>query len=520
MKRFRWAAVAASVVGVAASAERCSAQLPAVPAVPGVTAPIVPPVVAAPAAPAAAPRVGIFQRMKTNFSTCLRGLMDTPFGQLLNNATKPLSALTGGVVPTLAGKPTAEETKQPGAAGAAATGKKDAAEVPKRLEDVKFLGTLDCRYYPDASKALADGLRTDPNECVRYAAALALGRGCCCTKITIAALEASVSGFDKDGNPAERSPRVRFAAAIALEKCLACYTPTPIDPDPACVEEKPVIGGEKPKVGEQPKTGTGGTDPTPPKQPDPAGEVRRLNTPPTPKQVARALETLEAFQDEVLVAQAAYGTGAVPPPSSGAKGVFTLWQAAAVEPAQPVQTMQAMHTMQPTLRAPAAVMPATTQQAARPAPKTTAPPPTMTPPTTASAAPRPKFQPADNVGAAAIITPAVATSGTGNAEADAKAVEAVCVRLLRGATAADQHAAVRELVKYDWKQHPIVASALVAGAKGAFADEVRVDCIRHLTHHQMAHKDVLAGLADLGDASKWVKDEAAAAQHRLTAMMK
>lgn len=503
MKRFRWAAVAASVVGLAATTERCSAQLPAVPAVPGVTVPVVPPVAAVPAAPAAAPRVGIFARMKTGFSTCLRDLMSTPFGQLLNNATKPLSALTGGVIPTLAGKPTAEETKQPGAAGAAATGKKDAAEVPKRLEDVKFLGTLDCRYYPDASKALADALRTDPNECVRYAAAVALGRGCCCTKVTIAALEASVSGFDKDGNPGERSPRVRFAAAVALERCLACYTPTPIDPDPACVEEKPVITGEKPKVGEQPKQ----PDPNPPKQPDPANEVRRLNTPPTPQQVTRARETLSAFQDEVLVAQAAYGTGAVPP-QSGSTGVFTLWQAAAVEP---------VPSSQPVLRAPA-VMPAAAQQAARQPQRVVAPPPTTMPTDTASAAPRPKFQPGDNAGAAAIITPAVATSGP--AEADAKAVEAVCVRMLRGATAADQHAAIRELVRYDWKQHPIVASALVAGAKGQYPDEVRVDCIRHLTHYQMAHKDVIAGLADLGDASKWVKDEAAAAQHRLAAMMK
>lgn len=52
---------------------------------------------------------------------------------------------------------------------------------------------------------------------------MALGSGCCCTKKTIAGLTHCVSGESKDGNPPERSERVREAAMAALEHCLSCY---------------------------------------------------------------------------------------------------------------------------------------------------------------------------------------------------------------------------------------------------------------------------------------------------------
>ena len=74
---------------------------------------------------------------------------------------------------------------KPGVAGAAAEGKKDAAEAKARQMDVRYLGTLDCRYYPAAAKGLSDALRTDPSECVRFEAAQALSRGCCCNKTTL-----------------------------------------------------------------------------------------------------------------------------------------------------------------------------------------------------------------------------------------------------------------------------------------------------------------------------------------------
>jgi hypothetical protein len=52
---------------------------------------------------------------------------------------------------------------------------------------------------------------------------MALGSGCCCTKKTIAGLTHCVSGEGKDGNPPERSMRVKVAAMEALEHCLSCF---------------------------------------------------------------------------------------------------------------------------------------------------------------------------------------------------------------------------------------------------------------------------------------------------------
>jgi hypothetical protein len=51
-------------------------------------------------------------------------------------------------------------------------------------------------------------------------AALALGRGCCCTKSTVEALRIAASGSSRDGNPGERCARVRWAALDGLQNCL------------------------------------------------------------------------------------------------------------------------------------------------------------------------------------------------------------------------------------------------------------------------------------------------------------
>ena len=66
-------------------------------------------------------------------------------------------------------------------------------------------------------------LRFDPNECVRYEAALALLRGCCCNKPIMNALKHSANGSDKDGFPPEHSCRVRETAAEALAHCTEVY---------------------------------------------------------------------------------------------------------------------------------------------------------------------------------------------------------------------------------------------------------------------------------------------------------
>src|SRR5262249_6555092 len=78
-----------------------------------------------------------------------------------------------------------------------------------------------CNYWPEARAALINGLRNDPNECVRYEAALALLRGCCCSKKIMDHLKHSANGDDKDGFPGENSWRVREAASEALARCAA-----------------------------------------------------------------------------------------------------------------------------------------------------------------------------------------------------------------------------------------------------------------------------------------------------------
>jgi len=99
--------------------------------------------------------------------------------------------------------------------------KADEAQAKARRAAIKYLGTVDCHYFPEAEKALIGGLLNDRNECVRLEAALALGHGCCCTKKTIEALQVTVSGSNKLGNPGETSERVKAAAFAALQRCLA-----------------------------------------------------------------------------------------------------------------------------------------------------------------------------------------------------------------------------------------------------------------------------------------------------------
>jgi hypothetical protein len=162
---------------------------------------------------------------KPQLAECKRKFCASPVGQLLNNSLKPVSALTGGLIGgcCLTG-PSPGDLAKPGPEGAAAKIQLDEAEAKARRAAVRYLGTVDCHYWPDvAEPALIGALRADRSECVRLEAALALGRGCCCTKRTIAALELTVNGSDRDGNFAETSERVRAAAAAALAHCLSCF---------------------------------------------------------------------------------------------------------------------------------------------------------------------------------------------------------------------------------------------------------------------------------------------------------
>src|SRR3954462_8995349 len=177
--------------------------------------------------PAAPGPVTFWQKLglgKDQKEFCKRKLCETPLGQLINNSKAPLTALSGGLIPPFCPlTPSMADLADPGAVGAASAIMLDEAGAQKRRAPARYLGTVDCHYWPEAEDALVASLRGDRNECVRWEAAMALGSGCCCTKKTIEALTIVVSCSDRDGAPKETSWRVHAAAAAALDHCLACF---------------------------------------------------------------------------------------------------------------------------------------------------------------------------------------------------------------------------------------------------------------------------------------------------------
>lgn len=181
---------------------------------------------------------------------CHRKCCRTQIGQLWSSMLAPARAFSGGLIPEWCPSvPTAEDLARmkPGevspAEAAAAKIKADEAGAKARRAAVKFLGTVDCHYYPEAELALIAALRADRNECVRLEAAYVLGRGCCCTKRTIEALNIVITGSDKDGNPSETSERVKICAMESIQNCMgrgvAFPTPEPPEAPPAAPPELP-----------------------------------------------------------------------------------------------------------------------------------------------------------------------------------------------------------------------------------------------------------------------------------------
>ena len=166
-------------------------------------------------------------------------------GMFVNSMLMPAGAATGGllgpVCPPPPGTPGApanpEDLKKPAASpeGAAARIKAEEAQAKAKVAALEYLGTVDCRYYPEAEAGLIAGLRAEKNECVRLAAAKALANGCCCSPKVVKALTIAVSCSTADGFPAEASELVRTYAYVALERCLR-----------RCVEEEPELPPEPP----------------------------------------------------------------------------------------------------------------------------------------------------------------------------------------------------------------------------------------------------------------------------------
>lgn len=187
--------------------------------------------VAAPSFPTTAPAAPAAPTVWGSMTTCCTGIKTAicngPLGTLLKNALKPLCALTGNNGPL---PPSAAAQNAPGAAGAAAKIQADQAAAKQRVLAVRFLGTVDCHWYPEAEAGLVAALRADKSECVRFEAAKSLARGCCCTKTTIEALSICVEGSEKDGNPSENSLRVQLVALEGLQRCVTSYRGEALEP--------------------------------------------------------------------------------------------------------------------------------------------------------------------------------------------------------------------------------------------------------------------------------------------------
>lgn len=169
-----------------------------------------------------------------NLKKCHCCFCGSKLGHMCDSLITPFRVVSGGIVPPLCCHvPTCEELAcmNPDncslAEIVAAKIRRGEADACKRRAAVRFLGSVDCQYYHEAEEALIAHLRADQNECVRLEAAHVLGNGCCCTPRTLAALQIAVAGTAADGNPPEKSDRVKAAAMDALQSCLSCYAGTP-----------------------------------------------------------------------------------------------------------------------------------------------------------------------------------------------------------------------------------------------------------------------------------------------------
>jgi hypothetical protein len=330
-------ALLAGLVGGARG--QVAAPAAAVPAVPVAAAPVA----AAPAAaaPAAAPsNLWTFLcPSPEQKAACKAKFCASTFGQLISNSMLPLGAFTGGVIPNCCPQfPAADLAKPPDSAeGAAARVQQDTAAAKARRAAVRYLGTVDCNYWPEAQDALINSLRADRNECVRLEAALALSRGCCCTVATLKALILTVTSRRDDGNPAECSPRVKAAAAVALQHCLGCYTEVvpapPVKPVVPVVPVKPAPADLLPPPRPEPKPETSARsrkDRATAPAAEPAGYYERLRQASMPQLLQEARSALRQMQvpiAPVAASASAAGTRApisVESPSFGHNGLLEL----------------------------------------------------------------------------------------------------------------------------------------------------------------------------------------------------
>jgi hypothetical protein len=449
----------------------------------------------APAAADAAAKPTFCEKFEKCIDKFRRKLCATPIGQMLNSLTKPLTAATGGIIPGFCpGKPSEEETKKPGAAGAAAQALKDAAEAKERRAAVRLLGTFDCHWHPEAEAGLAAALRTDRAECVRLEAAIALNRGCCCTRLIVDSLEDCVGTGDKYG-PTENSPRVQAIAMMALEHCLQC-------PDANIVEVDPLEDDKNLKKGETPKGEGGKTDPgqnkpmTPPVVPPIPNAptippAARGSGKPTRRQMEHARNTLA-----VAKARMANTNNPQVIMPSGQRSIAGLANYISTSPAK-ANSMATVSTESPKV----AAQPVSRQPAAT----VVAPAKTLR-----------QMQPVEPVAKPAASSPTAGSAyGAMPPVTEAKNPRSIdptvlrCLETLRDADNPEiRHSAVQTLVSCNWRENPESVSGLVYSARYDKHPGMRVACIRSLAAMRAGTPEVMTGLKPmLADSDDWIRSE-------------
>lgn len=530
----KWKICCGGVVLAAGLASQAGAQAPPPPAVAAV------PAVPVAAAPVAAPaNIWTFLCLSPEQkAACKTKFCNSALGQMLNNGLKPVSAFSGGLVGPCCPPFTAIDLAKPAdsAEGAAARIKADEAAAKARREAVRYLGTVDCNYWPEAQDALINALRADRNECVRLEAAAALGHGCCCNRATIKALMLTASGSTEDGNPAERSDRVRAWAHAALAHCLAVFceeTPVPAEPVKGPVREGPPPELPTPPEGEPRRPEPLQTPPAP----IPPGTTGRAN----PVEYYRRAEGVKREQlieeaKRVLEKKTPLAGAQAAPPLAGRSlaDVFNYAMnghgapavgapAVAEKPTTPAATVEKAEP--PPAPAEKPVIPTVPVWQKSPPPSAKPSPVTRTAPTPYSPAPTPvapvvhRDTPATPAPAPAEL-PALRTPDLPPAPSPQGApVPVAYMSVLQGSKAADQREwAAENLGGFDGWTNPRVVEALARAAREDSSPLVRATCLRSLARMNVQSVPVLVAVREARqDGDPRVRSEAEQALRQLGA---
>jgi hypothetical protein len=370
----------------------------------------------------------------------------------------PISAMSGGLIQPCCQGPNKNDLLKPptSAEGAAAQVQADEADAPKRRAAVRYLGTVDCRYWPDVSVALKNALRADKIECVRYEAALALGRGCCCNKVTMDALTNAISDAPKDDLPVETSERVREAAMMALNGCLAKVPAAP-----------PTLQKEGGKEAQK----EGGKTTNIPLTPD----LLRVQNTPAEKIIVDARKAVQEYQT---------ARTAMP---SREPGLFAMFSNSMSSPRMP------------RLNASVSSQPAEVVVSDRIVSTTVTP--------VATPAPREMVQ---------VAPPAPAVSEFPAPGATQVTVEQMLAVLAKSNVMEQREWAAEQLSLVDWKTNPKAVQCLVSAARVDSSTTVRVACIRSMANMGANTNSVKSTLQTLkGDRDNRVRNEAMLALNKL-----